>query len=62
MQLKIALDLLGHGQMHSSFVWNESPEHGFPSGVGVGLVHDLLLLTTDPPHGFSQSDHWLHAV
>ena len=56
MQLKIALDLLGHGQMHSSFVWNESPEHGLPSGVGVGLVHDLLLLTTDPPHGFSQSD------
>jgi len=57
MQLKTALDLLGQGQMHSSFVWKESPKKGFKKGERVGLVHELLLLTTDPPHGFSQSDH-----
>ena len=55
-------NLLGHGPMHSSLVWNVSPEHGFPSGVGVGLVQALVLLTMDPPHGFSQRDHWLHSV
>ena len=58
----LSRDLLGHGPMHSSLVWNVSPEHGFPSGVGVGLVQALVLLTMDPPHGFSQRDHWLHSV
>ena len=55
-------NLLGHGPIHSSLVWNVSPEHDFPSGVGVGLVQALVLLTMDPPHGFSQRDHWLHSV
>ena len=58
----LSRDLLGHGPIHSSLVWNVSPEQGFPSGVGVGLVQALVLLTMDPPHGFSQRDHWLHSV
>ena len=49
--------LLGHGDIHSSLVWKASPEHVLPSAVGVGLAHVLLLLTTEPPQGFSHSDH-----
>ena len=55
-------DLLGHGEIHDSFVSTAAPEQGCPSGVGVGLVQALLLLTMEPPHGFSQRDHWLHSV
>ena len=51
------MNILGHGDIHSSLDWNASPEHVLPSAVGVGLAHVLLLLTTEPPHGFSHSDH-----
>ena len=49
--------LLGHGPTHSILVSTVGPEQGIPSGEGVGLVHPLVLLTTDPPQGFSHIDH-----